>query len=170
MRFLLTALLLSVTLSFATELKGFDGIVFGLTKEQVIEEVFKQGYTPQDQPSQVLIPVYRLGDLLVEVIFRFNRAGHFFSYEMRTGAVERERFPKVVEAVRYMSEQLTPRFGQPARKNFYRLEEIQGKKAAQYWVWDDSEVDVATFIKPRDARFFSQATVTNKQLARETGR
>jgi len=169
MRFLLAILLLTSALCYAAEAKGFDGIAFGLTKEQVIEEVFKQGYTPQDQPGQVLIPVYKLGDLLVEVIFRFNRAGHFFSYEMRTGAVERERFPKVVEAVRYMSEQLTSHFGQPARKNFYRLEEIQGKKAAQYWIWDDAEVDVATFIKPRDARFFSQATVTSKQLARETG-
>ena len=152
---------------FAVEPKGFDGVPFGSTHDQVVEEMLKKGYTPEEQPGQVLVPIYNLGDLPIEVIFRFNRVGHFFSYEMRTGAVERERFPKVVEAVRYMSEQLALRFGAPTKKNFYRIEEIEGKRAAEYWVWDDSDIDVATFIKIRDARFFSQATVIQKTLAHE---
>jgi len=164
---LISILFFMTVASFALEPKGFEGIPFGVSKDQVVEEIFKKGYTPEEQPGQVLVPLYSLGDLLVEVVFRFNRVGHFFSYEIRTGAVEKERFPKVIEAVRYMSEQLAKRFGEPSKKNFYRLEEIQNKKAAQYWIWNDPNVDVATFIKPRDARFFTQATVTDKALARE---
>jgi len=167
MKFALSIFLCLAVAVFAVEPKGFDGIPFGETHDKVIEDVLKKGYTPEVQPGQVIVPIYNLGDLPVEVIFRFNRVGHFFSYEMRTGAIERERFPKVIEAVRYMSEQLSLRFGVPTKKNFYRIEEIDGKKAAEYWVWDDPEVDVATFIRPRDARFFSQATVTQKALARE---
>lgn len=165
-RFLCLFLCLS-SMAFAVESKGFQGVAFGLSKEQVVEEIFRQGYTPEEQPSQVTIPIYKLGELPVEVVFRFNHAGHFFSYELRTGAVERDRFPKVVEAVRYLSEQLAVKFGNPQRKNFYRLEEIQGKRAAQYWVWDDAQIDVVTFIKARDTRYFTQATVTHKDLARE---
>lgn len=159
--------LLFVTVAMAMESKGFQGVAFGLSKDKVVEEIFRQGYTPEEQGNQVTIPIYKLGELPVEVVFRFNRAGHFFSYELRTGTVERDRFPKVVEAVRYMSEQLSEKFGQPQRKNFYRLEEINGKRAAPYWVWEDPEIDMVTFIKTRDARFFTQATVTHKILARE---
>ncbi len=165
-RFLIIFLLAAVA-AFAVEPKGFQGVPFGLTREKVIDEVFRQGYTPEEQGNQVLIPIYKLGDLPVEVVFHFNRAGHFFSYELRTGAVERERFDKVVEAVRYMSEQLSTRFGEPQRKNFYRVEQIQGKRAVPYWVWDDSEIDMMTFIKTRDARYFTQATIIHKTLARE---
>ncbi|HSQ40704.1 MAG TPA: hypothetical protein VLM37_00330 [Fibrobacteraceae bacterium] len=164
---LLTILLLLTGSLFASESKGFDGISFGLDQERVVEEVFKKGYTPEEHPGMVLVPIYKLGDLPVEVIFRFNHQGRFFSYEMRTGAVEKDRFDKVIEAVRYMSEQLSTRFGQPIKKNFYRIEEIEGKKAAPYWLWDDHDVDVATYIKPKDARFYCQGTVTQKQLARE---
>lgn len=167
MRLVFAIFLMLFTSAFAVAPKGFDGIPFGLTQSKVLEEVFKLGYTPEEQPGQVTIPIYRLGELPVEVVFRFNRVGHFFSYELRTGAVELDRFPRVIEAVRYMSEQLASHFGNPAKKNFYRLEEIQGKRAAPYWVWDDAEVDVVTFIKSRDARYFTQATLTHKALARE---
>ena len=167
MRLLFAIMLALASSAFAADVKGFDGIPFGLNKTQVLEEIFKSGYTPEDQSGQLLVPIYKLGDLPVEVIFRFNRQGKFFSYDMRTGAIELERFPKVIEAIRYMSEQLSQRFGEPIKKNFYRLEEIQGKKAASYWIWENPELDVVTFIKPRDARFYAQGSVTDKVLARE---
>lgn len=163
---LLLILTLFVAAASAVEQKGFAGIPFGVTQDEVVESVFKMGSTPESQMNTVLIPVYHLGDLPVEVLFRFNRAGLFYSYELRTGAIERERLPKAIEAVRYMSEKMEALFGAPFKKNFFRVEELQSKKVATYWLWNDPEVDVATYIKLRDVRFFTQSTVTHKQLAR----
>lgn len=153
----------------AIEPRGFDGIPFGVSREQMVEEIFKRGLVPEEQSvaGQVVIPKYNFGELPVEIVFRFNRNGKFFSYELRTGKVEKDRFNKVIEAVRYMSERLEGLFGTPKKKNYFRLEQIQGKRFAQYWIWEHPDIDVVTFIRSMDARYFTQGTVTHKQLARE---
>lgn len=169
MRKTLILITLIFSLSWAFEGGGFETIPFGVSKEKVIEEVFKMGITPENRirSGLVIIPIYQFRDLPVEVAFRFNRNGKFFSYELRTGKVEKDRFYKVVEAARYLSEQVADQFGKPAHKNYFRLEELEGRRYAQYWVWNDSEIDVATYIRSSDARYFTQATITHKRLARE---
>ncbi|HAJ77281.1 MAG TPA: hypothetical protein DCM64_12625 [Gammaproteobacteria bacterium] len=169
MRFLLF-LMLSISASvFAMGNTGFGKIAFGVDQKKVEEEVFKMGLTPQKRNGNtvVVIPVYRLQELPVEVVFRFNRNGKFFSCELRTGKVEKNRFHKVIEAVRYLSERIQDQFGAPKKKNYFRTEEIKGKRFVPYWTWNNPELDVATFIRSAHARFYTQAVVTHKRLARE---
>ncbi len=164
-KFLLLILLTFASGLYALEGKGFAGVAFGATQEQVIEEMIKMGYALDSRPGLVVIPVYKLGDLLVEVNFYFNRAEQFYSYEMRTGAVESTRFSKVMEAVEYMSKQFVSYFNQPSFKNQLQMSDVTGKKAAPFWIWSDKDLDVSTFIRNRDVRYFAQGTVTHKNLA-----
>ncbi|NLB63274.1 MAG: hypothetical protein GX801_04115 [Fibrobacter sp.] len=153
----------------AAELNGIGGVHFGSTKEDVIEEIFKRGLHHQEQPrtNQIILPKYSLGDLPVEIVFRFNRNNKFFSYEIRTGKVERDRYSKVLEAVVYMTEQFEGVYGRD-NKNFNpQFKELQEKRYVQYSLWNHNQYDVLTLIRTVDARYFIQGIVTNKHLAKE---
>jgi hypothetical protein len=163
---LLLILAFFVTAVSAVEPKGFEEIPFGLKQNEVVEAAFKMGESPEVQSNSVVIPQYHLGDLLVKVTLKFNRSGLFYSYELRTGFIERDRLAKVIEAARYMSEQLELTFGPPFKKKFSRIEELENKKRSPFWLWNNPEVDVATYIQTEDIRFYTQCTVTSKQLGR----
>ena len=155
---------------FAKDVNGFAGIKFGLSRDKVIEEILKLGYDPLGQASQtdrLIIPVYELGDLPVEVSFMFNRNGKFHSFEIRTGRVEMDRYPKVVEAVRYMSEQFELKFGTSSKQSYPRPEEIRSGYRAFVRQWSNPELEIYTSISSMDGRYFSVGSVTHKVLSRE---
>ena len=156
--------------SLAKGTDGFAGIRFGLSRDKVIEEILRLGYDPLGQTSQtdrLIIPVYELGDLPVEVTFMFNRNGKFHSYEIRTGRVEMDRYTKVVEAVRYMSEQFELKFGPAAKVSYPRPEEVRSGYRAFVRQWSDRELEIYTSISSMDGRYFSVGSVTHKVLSRE---
>lgn len=161
----LATLFILVSFGFAIESKGFMGVDFGASKTELVEEILKQGYSPQIQAQYITIPVYKMGDLLVEVVCRFNQQGKFYSYEVRTGAVESERFSKVLEAAEYLSKQFSGLFGQPTHKNQLRIEDVAGKKAAPFALWGNKDLDLASFIRVKDSRYYCQGVVTHKIFA-----
>jgi hypothetical protein len=155
---------------FAKDMGGFAGIRFGLSRDKVIEEILKLGYDPLGQTTQadrLIIPVYELGDLPVEVTFMFNRNGKFHSFEIRTGRVEAERYTKVVDAVRYMSEQFELKYGTSTKQSYPRPEEIRSGYRAFFRQWNNSELEIYTSISSMDGRYFSVGSVTHKILSRE---
>ena len=112
----LLTLLLSLE-AVAQRYNDFAGIPFGASRETVIEEVMKLGYEPYGQSGEgerVVIPVFTFGELPVQVDFIFNKNDKFYSFEIRTGRVERARLSKSFEAVAYMSEQFTLKYGKPS--------------------------------------------------------
>lgn len=165
------ALLLFMAVAlFAKDMGGFAGIRFGLSRDKVIEEILKLGYDPLGQTTQadrLIIPVYELGDLPVEVTFMFNRNGKFHSFEIRTGRVEAERYAKVVDAVRYMSEQFELKYGTSTKQSYPRPEEIRSGYRAFFRQWNNSELEIYTSISSMDGRYFSVGSVTHKILSRE---
>ena len=115
---LLTVLALSMEV-FAQRYNDFAGIPFGASRETVIEEVMKLGYEPYGQSGEgerVVIPVFMFGELPVQVDFIFNKNDKFYSFEIRTGRVEEARKGKAIEAVEYMSEQFTLKYGKPSQR------------------------------------------------------
>ena len=116
--FIITILTLLLSLeAVAQRYNDFAGIPFGASRETVIEEVMKLGYEPYGQSGEgerVVIPVFMFGELPVQVDFIFNENDKFYSFEIRTGRVERARLSKSFEAVAYMSEQFTLKYGKPS--------------------------------------------------------
>lgn len=153
----------------AADGNGFAGIPFGTPRSQVIEEILKRGLVHQAQvnTNQVVIPMYNLGDLPVEVAFRFNRQDKFFSYEIRTGKLEKIRFNKVLEAADYMTEQLEQLYGVRNRKFEPEMQELQDNRYAHYCLWENNNYDVLSLLRAVDARYFTQGIITHKALARE---
>ena len=96
-----------------TELE-FAGIPFGVSRETVVEELMKMGYDTYDQGGHTQVPVFKFGDLPVQVDFIFNKNEKFYAFEIRTGRVEEARKGKAFEAVEYMSEQFTLKYGKPS--------------------------------------------------------
>lgn len=167
---IIVLLLLSAVVVSAKGNEGFAGIPFGLSRERVIEEILKLGFDPLGQASQtdrLVIPVYELGDLPVEVSFMFNRNGKFHCFEIRTGRVEMDRYAKVVEAVRYMSEQFELKYGPSAKQSFPRPEEIRSGYRAFVRQWSHNTLEIYTSISSMDSRYFSVGSVTHKALSRE---
>lgn len=167
---ILALLLCLVAVASAKDMNGFAGIRFGLTREKVIEEILKLGYDPLGQTTQndrLVIPVYELGDLPVEVSFMFNRNGKFHCFEIRTGRVEMDRYAKVVDAVRYMSEQFELKYGPSSKQSYPRPEEIRSGYRSFYRQWSNTEMEIYTSISSMDGRYFSVGSVTSKALSRE---
>lgn len=149
---------------------GLDEIRFGMEREEVIEFILALGHNPMGQgrrDGRLWIPYYRIGDLPVEVSFLFNREGKFYSYEVRTGRVERDRFAKAIEAVRYMSETMQKEFGNPEKRFSPRIEEVRHGLRTFYWQWNLSDLDVATFLTSLDSRYYTVGVVTHRTLARD---
>lgn len=169
-RVLAFILLSFFALSPAQGRDGFAGIPFGLDRESVLEQILVLGHNPMGQGRQddrLWIPYYRLGELPVEVTFLFNRAGKFYSYEVRTGRVDKDRFPKAIEAVRYMSEEFQKTFGNPDKRQSPRIEEVRNGIRSFYWQWNLPEFDVATFLTSLDNRYNTVGVVTHRALARD---
>ncbi len=153
--------------------QDFAGIAFGSSRETVIEELMKMGYEPYGQSGKagerVVVPVFKFGDLPVQVDFIFNSNEKFSSFEIRTGRVERARLSKAFEAVDYMSEQFTLKYGKPSGAP--AIDETTSLKESVrnfYLQWFSvSSLDVNTAIIQIDGRYFAVGSVTQRSLSRE---
>lgn len=164
-------LLLSIEVS-AQRYNDFAGIPFGASRETVIEEVMKLGYEPYGQRGEgerVVIPVFMFGELPVQVDFIFNKNEKFYSFEIRTGRVERARLSKSFEAVDYMSEQFTLKYGKPSGAP--AISETSTLKEGLlnfYQQWYSVKVlNVYTAIVQKDGRYYAVGSVTHRTLSSE---
>ena len=171
--FIITILTLLLSLEVAAQrYNDFAGIPFGASRETVIEEVMKLGYEPYGQSGEgerVVIPVFMFGELPVQVDFIFNKNDKFYSFEIRTGRVERARLNKSFEAVAYMSEQFTLKYGKssgnPAIDETSTLKE---NILNLYQQWFSVKVlNIYTALVQKDNRYFAVGSVTHRTLATE---
>ena len=169
--FIITILTLLLSLEAAAQrYNDFAGIPFGASRETVIEEVMKLGYEPYGgEGDRVVIPVFMFGELPVQVDFLFNKNDKFYSFEIRTGRVERARLNKSFEAVAYMSEQFTLKYGKssgnPAIDETSLLKE---NILNLYQQWFSVKVlNIYTALVQKDNRYFAVGSVTHRTLATE---
>ena len=171
--FIITILTLLLSLEAAAQrYNDFAGIPFGASRETVIEEVMKLGYEPYGQSGEgerVVIPVFMFGELPVQVDFIFNKNDKFYSFEIRTGRVERARLNKSFEAVAYMSEQFTLKYGKPSGNP--AIDETSALKESilnLYQQWFSQKVlNIYTGLVQKDGRYFAVGAVTHRKLATE---
>jgi len=151
---------------------NFAGIPFGSTRETVIEEMMKKGYEPYGQSGQgerVVIPVYMFGELPVQVDFIFNKNDKFYAFEIRTGRVERARLSKTFEAVAYMSDQFTLKYGKasgaPAINELSNLKENVHNFYKEWF--SVKALNAYTAVVQKGSRYYAVGSVTHRQLAVE---
>jgi hypothetical protein len=164
-------LLLSLE-AVAQRYNDFAGIPFGASRETVIEEVMKLGYEPYGQSGEgerVVIPVFMFGELPVQVDFIFNKNDKFYSFEIRTGRVERARLSKSFEAVAYMSEQFTLKYGKPSgNPAIDETSSLKENLLNLYQQWFSVKVlNIYTALVQKDGRYFVVGSVTHRKLATE---
>ena len=152
---------------------NFAGIPFGSTRETVIEEMMKKGYEPYGQTGigeRVVIPVYMFGELPVQVDFIFNKNDKFYAFEIRTGRVERARLSKTFEAVAYMSDQFTLKYGKPsAAPAISELSSLKETVHNLYQEWFSVKaLGAYTAVIQKGNRYYAVGSVTHRQLATET--
>jgi hypothetical protein len=162
-------LLLSLE-AVAQRYNDFAGIPFGASRETVIEEVMKLGYEPYGQSGEgerVVIPVFMFGELPVQVDFIFNKNDKFYSFEIRTGRVERARLSKSFEAVAYMSEQFTLKYGKPSADPAVQEHTLRsGRNIYQEW-YGVKLLNAATSVIKQGQKFFAVGVVEHRTLAKE---
>lgn len=171
--FLFCVLCLHVV-AMATTLTGdkneFAGIPFGMDRETVIEEILKLGYEPYgmaESSSRIVIPVFMMGKLPVQVDFLFNRNEKFYSFEIRTGRIEAARMPKVLEAVNYMGEQFSLKYGAAGKKGDVTESNLrEGFNLYEEW-FSVRLLNVFTAIVSKDGRYYSIGSVTHRVLSGE---
>ena len=172
--FIVTLLTLLLSLeAVAQRYNDFAGIPFGASRETVIEEVMKLGYEPYGQSGEgerVVIPVFMFGEMPVQVDFIFNKNDKFYSFEIRTGRVERARLSKTFEAVGYMSDQFTLKYGKasgaPAINETSNLKE-NVHNLYQEW-FSVKALDAYTAVIQKGNRYYAVGSVTHRQLATES--
>ena len=167
--FLILALSLHVQ---AQSQNNFAGIPFGSTRETVIEEMMKKGYEPYGQTGigeRVVIPVYMFGELPVQVDFIFNKNDKFYAFEIRTGRVERARLSKTFEAVAYMSDQFTLKYGKPSgAPGISEVSNLKENVHNLYQEWFSVKIlDAYTAVIQKSGRYYAVGSVTHRQLATE---
>lgn len=170
---IITFLILVLSLGAqAQSQNNFAGIPFGSSRETVIEEMMKKGYEPYGQTGvgeRVVIPVYMFGELPVQVDFIFNKNDKFYAFEIRTGRVERARLNKAFEAVAYMSEQFTLKYGKasasPAISESSTLKE-NVHNFYQEW-FSVKTLNAYTAVVQKGNRYYAVGSVTHRQLANE---
>lgn len=171
--FIVTLLTLLLSLeAVAQRYNDFAGIPFGASRETVIEEVMKLGYEPYGQSGEgerVVIPVFMFGELPVQVDFIFNKNDKFYSFEIRTGRVERARLSKSFEAVAYMSEQFTLKYGKPSgNPAIDETSSLRENLLNLYQQWFSVKVlNIYTALVQKDGRYFVVGSVTHRKLATE---
>ncbi len=169
--FIVTLLTLLLSLeAVAQRYNDFAGIPFGASRETVIEEVMKLGYEPYGQSGEgerVVIPVFMFGELPVQVDFIFNKNDKFYSFEIRTGRVERARLSKSFEAVAYMSEQFTLKYGKPSADPAVQEHTLRsGRNIYQEW-YGVKLLNAATSVIKQGQKFFAVGVVEHRTLAKE---
>ncbi len=170
---IITFLILVLSLGAqAQSQNNFAGIPFGSSRETVIEEIMKKGYEPYGQTGigeRVVIPVYMFGELPVQVDFIFNKNDKFYAFEIRTGRVERARLGKTFEAVAYMSDQFTLKYGKasgnPAISELSSLKE-NVHNFYQEW-FSVKTLNAYTAVVQKGNRYYAVGSVTHRVLATE---
>ena len=156
--------------AFAQRYDNFAGIPFGSDRQTVIEEVMKMGYEPYGQSGEgerVVIPVFKFGELPVQVDFIFNQNDKFYAFEIRTGRVEESRKNKAIEAASYMSEQFTLKYGEPAAPTSVTEENLHnGRNIYQEW-FSVKSLNAFTSVVKNNNRFFVVGVVEHRALAKE---
>ncbi len=170
---IITFLILVLSLGAqAQSQNNFAGIPFGSSRETVIEEMMKKGYEPYGQSGvgeRVVIPVYMFGELPVQVDFIFNKNDKFYAFEIRTGRVERARLNKTFEAVAYMSDQFTLKYGKAsAAPAISELSSLKENVHNFYQEWFSVKtLNAYTAVVQKGNRYFAIGSVTHRQLATE---
>lgn len=164
-------LVLTLTLSaFAQRHDDFAGIPFGSSRQTVIEEIMKLGYEPFGQAGageRIVIPVYKFGDLPVQVDFIFNQNDKFYAFEVRTGRVEESRKVKAIEAVSYMSDQFTLKYGKASQPGAIDEANIHnGRNIFQEW-FSVKTLNANTAIMKIANRYYAVGYVEHRTLAKE---
>jgi hypothetical protein len=148
----------------------FAGIPFGASRETVIEEVMKMGYEPYGQSGEgerVVIPVFKFGELPVQVDFIFNQNDKFYAFEIRIGRVEESRKNKAIEAATYMSEQFTLKYGKPVEPATVDETNIKnGRNIYQEW-FSVKALNAFTSVVKNNNRYFVMGVVEHRGLAKE---
>ena len=170
---IITFLILVLSLGAQAQSQNhFAGIPFGSSRETVIEEIMKKGYEPYGQTGigeRVVIPVYMFGELPVQVDFIFNKNDKFYAFEIRTGRVERARLGKTFEAVAYMSDQFTLKYGKasgnPAISELSSLKE-NVHNFYQEW-FSVKTLNAYTAVVQKGNRYYAVGSVTHRLLATE---
>lgn len=131
------------------------------------------GYQPYGQSGKagerVVVPIFKFGDLPVQVDFIFNSNEKFSSFEIRTGRVEAARKNKAYEAVEYMSDQFTLKYGKPSGAPAIGEESVLKESVRNFYQqwFSISSLDVNTAIIVIDGRYFAVGSVTQRNLTRE---
>ena len=149
----------------------FAGIPFGASRETVIEEVMKMGYEPYGQMGageRVVLPMFRFGELPVQVSFIFNGSDKFYAFEIRTGKVEESRKFKAIEAAEYMSEQFTLKYGKPSQApTVNETNLVEGRNNFQEW-YGVKLLNAFTAVIQKSGKFFVLGYVEHRTLMKET--
>ena len=139
-----------------TELE-FAGIPFGVSR----------GYDTYDQGGHTQVPVFKFGELPVQVDFIFNKNDKFYAFEIRTGRVEEARKGKAIEAVEYMSEQFTLKYGKPSAEPAVKEHTLRsGRNIYQEW-YGVKLLNAATSVIKQGEKFFAVGVVEHRSLAKE---
>lgn len=168
--YIITLLLLTLSIEvFAqrhSELE-FAGIPFGVSRDVVIEELMKMGYDTFDQGGHIQVPVFKFGELPIQVDFIFNANDKFYAFEIRTGRVEEARKGKAMEAVEYMSEQFTLKYGKPSGEPAVKEINLRaGRNIYQEW-YGVKALNAATSVIKQGEKFFAMGVVEHRALAKE---
>ena len=149
----------------------FAGIPFGASRETVIEEVMKMGYEPYGQMGageRVVLPMFRFGELPVQVSFIFNGSDKFYAFEIRTGKVEDARKFKAIEAAEYMSEQFTLKYGKPSQApTVNEMNLVEGRNNFQEW-YGVKLLNAFTAVIKKGGKYFVLGYVEHRTLMKET--
>ena len=170
---IITFLILVLSLGAqAQSQNNFAGIPFGSSRETVIEEIMKKGYEPYGQTGigeRVVIPVYMFGELPVQVDFIFNKNDKFYAFEIRTGRVERARLGKTFEAVAYMSDQFTLKYGKASgNPAISELSSLKDNVHNFYQEWFSVKtLNAYTAVVQKGNRYYAVGSVTHRLLATE---
>ena len=149
----------------------FAGIPFGASRETVIEEVMKMGYEPYGQMGageRVVLPMFRFGELPVQVSFIFNGNDKFYAFEIRTGKVEESRKFKAIEAAEYMSDQFSLKYGKPAAApTVNETNLVEGRNNFQEW-YGIKLLNAFTAVIKKNGKYFVLGYVEHRTLMKET--
>lgn len=148
----------------------FAGIPFGASRETVIEEVMKMGYEPYGQMGageRVVLPMFRFGELPVQVSFIFNANDKFYAFEIRTGKVEDSRKFKAIEAAEYMSDQFTLKYGKPSQApTVNETNLVEGRNNYQEW-YGIKLLNAFTAVIKKGGKYFVLGYVEHRTLMKE---
>jgi hypothetical protein len=109
---------------------------------------------------------YNLGDLKVDVLFRFDHNDKFYFFRFRTEAVSANHLEtKVYEEGDYLTNVFKAKYGKPSK--CYKHPKILGikqGKVAPLCLWEHSDLKIYTGITKSDKEYFAVGNVISKSM------